>query len=188
MNGVTQKLLLNTCFVWGNICRDMKIYLGSDHAGFELKEKLKIYLIEQGYTVEDKGAFSFDSGDDYTDFVVPVAQAVAESSEKSRGTTKEVRGIIIGKSGQGEAMAANRIKGARAAVYYGPSYAKASEGKGNLEILKLSREHNDANILSLAAGFLSDEEVKEAVKSWLKTPFSNESRHARRIKKIDSWM
>lgn len=144
-----------------------RIYIGSDHAGFELKEKLKVYLVEQGHNVEDRGPFSFDAGDDYPDFVFLVAKSVAQEPE--------TRGIIIGKSGQGEAMVANRIKGVRASVYYG----------GSTEILKLSREHNDANILSLAAGFLSDDEAKQAVKLWLETPFSNEPRHARRIKKLD---
>ena len=102
------------------------------------------------------------------------------------------RGIIIGGSGQGEAICANRFSGVRAVVFNGPTYAKVSVGKqykpDGTEIpdeIKLSREHNDANVLSLGARFLSIEEAKSAVKTWLETPFSNDERHIRRIKKID---
>jgi ribose 5-phosphate isomerase B len=84
------------------------------------------------------------------------------------------KGIVIGGSGQGEAIAANKVKGVRAAVYYG----------GSLDIVKLSRTHNDSNILSLGARFLTQEEAIEAIKVWLETPFNNEERHKRRIKKI----
>ncbi|KKU14915.1 ribose-5-phosphate isomerase [Candidatus Wolfebacteria bacterium RIFCSPLOWO2_01_FULL_45_19] len=146
----------------------MMIYIGSDHAGFEMKEELKKYLSGLGHQVEDKGAFSRDPADDYPDFIFLVAKAVAAD--------KNSRGLVMGKSGQGEAMTANRVKGVRAAVWYG----------GNAELLKLSREHNDANVLSLAAGFVSIEEAKEAVELWLNTPFSNEERHVRRIKKLDA--
>ena len=161
----------------------MKIYIGSDHAGFELKEELKEYLDSLGYQVEDKGAFNFEKADDYPDFVFPVAHAVASDPERSRG-------LVMGKSGQGEAMAANRIKGVRAAVWYGPACAGAvSVGKCDPEeMLKLSRKHNDANILSLAAGFVSAEEAKKAVSFWLNAPFINEERHARRIKKLDQFL
>ena len=144
-----------------------KIFLGTDHAGFELKEEIKKYLIDSGFQVEDKGAHKLDPNDDYPDFIVPVAKAVA----KNPGSM----GIILGASGQGEAMAANRIKGARAAVYYG----------SNIEIVKLSRTHNNANILSLGARFLTKEEAVKAVKFWLGSDFSSEERHIRRIKKID---
>lgn len=145
----------------------MKVYLGADHAGFALKEKLKKYLEELGYDVEDKGAFELNDQDDYPDFIRPVARAVSKNSES--------RGIILGGSGQGEAMVANRIKGIRAAVYYG----------GTKEIVILSREHNNANILSLGARFITDEEAKSVVKLWLETEFKGEERHQRRIDKID---
>lgn len=145
----------------------MKIFLGTDHAGFELKEKLKAYLIELGYEIQDMGNFIYDKQDDYPDFIPLVAGKVAEDPEHSRG-------IVLGGSGQGEAMVANRIKGVRAAVVY--NY--------NEDIVKLSREHNDANILSLGARFLSEEEAKKIVKLWLETPFSNEERHKRRICKL----
>jgi ribose 5-phosphate isomerase B len=145
----------------------MKIYIGSDHAGFGLKEKIKNFLYELGHEVEDKGPSSYNPSDDYPDFVRPVAEAVARDGE--------ARGIVIGKSGQGEAMCANRERGIRAAVYYG----------SNVEIVKLSREHNDSNVLSLAAGFISADEAMNVVKLWLSTPFSEEERHIRRIAKLD---
>ena len=144
-----------------------KIFLGSDHAGFELKEHIKKYLLKLGMKVEDLGAHKFDSQDDYPDFIVPVAKKVAQNPNSI--------GIIFGASGQGEAIAANKIKGIRAALYYG----------SNMEIVKLSRTHNDANILSLGAKFLTKQEAVEAVNTWLKTDFSNEARHVRRIKKIN---
>ena len=144
-----------------------KIFLGSDHAGFELKEHIKKYLLKLGMKVEDLGAHKFDSQDDYPDFIVPVAKKVAQNPNSI--------GIIFGASGQGEAIAANKIKGIRAALYYG----------GNMEIVKLSRTHNNANILSLGAKFLTKQEATEAVNAWLKTDFSSEARHIRRIKKIN---
>lgn len=148
----------------------MKIYIGADHAGFEMKEALKKNLEELGHQVEDKGAFKYQPDDDYPDFVIPTAQAVANDPEQSRG-------IVIGGSGQGEAMAANRVKGVRAAVFYG----------GNFEIIELSRKHNNANILSLGARFIDGELAKKAVKLWLETPFEGEGgRHKRRITKFDS--
>ena len=143
----------------------MKIYLGADHAGFELKEKLRSYLTDLGHDVEDKGAFSFVSGDDYPDFVMPVAESVSSD--------KESLGVVLGGSGQGEAMVANRVNGVRAIEYYG----------GNLDIVRLGREHNNANIISLGARFITEEEAINAVKIFLETPFSNEERHARRVSK-----
>jgi len=137
-----------------------KIFLGADHAGFKLKEEVKKYLEKEGFEVEDEGAHSHDKNDDYPDFIVPVAKKVVENPR--------TKGIIFGASGQGEAIAANRISGARAALYYG----------GSMEIVRLSRTHNNANILSLGARL-------EAVRLWLKTGFSGEERHTRRINKID---
>ena len=144
------------------------IYLGADHAGFALKEELKQYLLGLAMEVEDLGAFELNPTDDYPDFIVPVAKKVAESPDQNRG-------VVFGGSGQGEAIAANKIKGIRAAVYYG----------GSLDIVKLSRQHNNTNILSLGARFLSKEEALEAVKVWLETPFEG-GRHERRIKKIEA--
>ena len=111
---------------------------------------------------------TFDPADDYPDFCIQLAQKVAQD--------KGSFGIVVGLSGQGEAMAANRVRGARAAVYYG----------GDEEILKLSREHNDANILSLGAKFVTPEAAQAAVTLWLATPFSGDERHLRRIAKLDS--
>jgi len=143
----------------------MKVILATDHAGFELKEKIKAFL-EADYEVEDMGAFEYDKLDDYPDFIKPAAQKIANEGCK---------GIIFGWSGQGEGMVANKVKGIRAAVYHG----------NNMDIIKLSREHNDANVLSIGAGFVDEEETKKAVKLWLETDFTNEERHVRRINKIE---
>lgn len=145
----------------------MQIYIASDHAGFELKGKLVEFLKGQGKEIEDLGPSIYMEGDDYPDFILPLAQKVAQN--------KDSFGIVIGASGQGEAMAANRVKGVRAAVYYGMPQA----------LIKLSREHNDANVLSLGARFLSEEDAKTAVELFLTTPFSGEERHVRRIAKLD---
>src|SRR3989338_2035152 len=144
----------------------MNIYIGADHAGFKLKEELKEFLRDLGYDVEDTGAYKFDENDDYPDFIILVAKAVAKNPEHNNG-------IVIGGSGQGEAMAANRIKGVRAALIYDKYSAK------------MSREHNNANVISLGARALSIRKAKKLVKLWLDTPFSNGERHIRRIKKID---
>lgn len=144
----------------------MKVYIGTDHAGYELKEKLKIYLGTLSHEVEDMGAFEFEGDDDYPDFIRPVAQAVADNSESM--------GVILGGSGQGEAMCANKIPGARAALYYG----------GNLDIVKLAREHNNANIISLGARFVTEDEAKSVVKMFLEGKFSGDERHVRRIAKM----
>lgn len=145
----------------------MKIFIGTDHAGFELKEALLPYLRSKGHDVEDMGAYSYDAHDDYPDFIRPVAEAVARDPE--------ARGIILGGSGQGEAICANRVKGVRAALYYG----------GPFDIAVLSREHNNANIISLGARFVEEEEAREVIRVWLETPFGGEEKHARRIVKLD---
>ena len=144
----------------------MKIYIAADHAGFKLKNYLKKQLLTDGYNIEDCGAFDFDPLDDYPDFIIPAAEKVANQSNS--------RGIIIGGSGQGEAMAANRIQGVRAAVYY----------DGPIDIVKLSRLHNNANILSLGARFLSVERATEILNIWLEEKFEGE-RHENRINKLD---
>ena len=144
----------------------MKIYIAADHAGFNLKSYLKKQLLADGYDIEDCGAFDFDPLDDYPDFIFPAAEKVANQPNS--------RGIIIGGSGQGEAMAANRIQGVRAAVYY----------DGPIDIIKLSRLHNNANILSLGARFLSVERAIEILNIWLAEKFEGE-RHENRINKLD---
>ena len=144
----------------------MKIHLATDHAGLELKNAIKDYLKGKGHEVTDHGAHEYDAQDDYPDFIFPCARAVAANPEN--------RGIILGGSGQGEAMAANRIKGVRAAVYYG----------SEREIARLSREHNNANVLSLGARFISEQEIYDIIETWLDEPFEG-GRHQRRIDKLD---
>ena len=142
------------------------IYLATDHAGFELKEKIKEFLQKEGVEIEDCGAYEFNPEDDYPDFISKAAEAISKNPQD--------KAIILGGSGQGEAIVANKFSGVRAAVYYG----------GQSEMPKLTREHNDSNILSLGARFLTEEEAFKAVKLFLETPFSQEARHIRRIEKI----
>ena len=144
----------------------MKIHLATDHAGLDLKNSIREYLINQGYDVKDHGAYEYDALDDYPDFIIPCAKAVSKD-QKSRG-------IIFGGSGQGEAMAANRIKGVRAAVFY----------NGPDEIIQLSRQHNNANILSIGARFMMESEIQSAIEIWFKEPFEG-GRHVKRIEKLD---
>lgn len=148
----------------------MTIHLAADHAGFKLKEVIKEWLVENDYKIKDHGAFSYNKDDDYPDFVKLAAREIASAAKRLRND----KGIIIGGSGQGEAMIANRYPSVRAVVYYGPP----------IKVIKLSRDHNDANVLALAGFFLSQKEALAAVKLWLKMPFSNATRHKRRIKKI----
>jgi ribose 5-phosphate isomerase B len=161
----------------------MKIALSTDHAGFEQLQQLRDLLTDLGHECLDFGPKSFAPADDYPDFIFPAAKAVAAGEAEA--------GIIMGSSGQGEAMAANRIKGVRCAVYYGPAIAPGAinvEGRlptDEYEIVRLTREHNNANMLSLAARFLTRQEIERVVKLWLDTPFSGVERHARRIQKLD---
>jgi|TARA_B110000240_G_scaffold67199_1_gene76502 ribose 5-phosphate isomerase B len=144
----------------------MKIHIATDHAGLDLKNIIRDYLISKGHEVTDHGAHEYDALDDYPDYIFPCAKAVASDLES--------RGIILGGSGQGEAMAANRVKGVRAAVFY----------NGPVEIVKLSREHNNANILSLGARFMTEDEIYGVIEIWLDEPFEG-GRHQRRIDKLD---
>lgn len=158
----------------------MRVVFASDHAGFDLKKALKIYVELIGHEVVDVGAHELDMKDDYVQFVREAAKFISKDD-------KDTRGIIIGGSGQGEAMVANRVKGVRAAVYYGESSRKQTDAEGReLDMITSVREHNNANILSLGARFLSGDEAKLAVKKWLETKFSGAERHARRIKMIDT--
>lgn len=144
----------------------MKIYLATDHAGFDLKEAVKRYLQEQGKEVEDMGAFIMEEKDDYPDFIIPAALKVMENPHENLG-------IFFGATGQGEAIAANKVRGVRAAVYYG----------GPLDLVHRSRSHNDANVLSLGARFLTTEEAIDAIEMWLNTDFEG-GRHERRVEKL----
>lgn len=141
------------------------IYIASDHAGFELKNRLADYLKSKSIEVEDCGPFVYNADDDYPDFIYPCAVKVAAN--------RAHRGIVIGYSGQGEAIVANKVEGIRAAVYYG----------GDEKIIRLSRQHNDANVLSLGAGFLTFDNARQAVDLWLQTPFEG-GRHRRRVEKL----
>jgi len=161
----------------------MTIALATDHAGFEQLKELEAFLESLGHKCHNFGPVSLNPNDDFPDFFFPAAKTVASGGCE--------RGIIIGRSGQGEAMAANRVKGVRCAVYYGPAGARkgvAAHGRTShnpLEVVRLSREHNDSNMLSLAASFISFEDIKNVVKLWLEIPFSGEERHERRNKKLD---
>ena len=160
----------------------MKIYLASDHVGFQLKDKLKTFLQTKGFEVKDCGAEVFDKDDDYPDFISKAAEEVAKDPK--------ARGIIFGGSGQGEAIVANKFKNVRCALFYSPAApTKAADITGRvssdpLEIIKLTREHNDANMLSIGVRFVNEEDVFKAVSMWLDAPFSNHERHVRRIEKI----
>lgn len=153
----------------------MKIFIGTDHAGYVLKEKLVTSLRAAGNEVVDKGAYEYDEHDDYPDFVIPVAQEVNKDPNN-------VKGIVIGATGQGEAIVANRFPNVRAMVYYGKSKIVVDD---EADIIVRSREHNDANILSLGARFLTEEEMMVAVDLWLNTPYTGSERHVRRLAKID---
>lgn len=161
----------------------MNIAIASDHAGFEQLKDLHFFLESQGYNVQNFGPKTLNINDDYPDFIFLAAQAVASGSCE--------KGIIFGSSGQGEAMAANRLKGVRCGVYYGPAVvgriidANGRVSSSPYEIVRLTRQHNDANMLSIAARFVSMSDIQNVVKLWLDTPFSGEPRHVRRIDKLD---
>lgn len=145
------------------------ILLASDHAGFDMKEAMRVYLEAENYTVVDHGPHAFDPDDDYPVYIAKAAREVSKKPD-------QLKAIIFGGSGQGEAIVANRFPGVRAAVYYG----------GNVDIIQLSREHNDANVLSIGARFVGMDEVQMIIRTWIQTPFSGDERHARRIEQIDN--
>ena len=146
-----------------------KIFLGTDHAGFKLKEFIKKTLEENGLQVEDLGTNSEESCD-YPDFIIPCAEAVA----KSNG---DAFGIVFGGSGIGECVAANKVKGIRCAFAYDRFTAQ------------VTREHNNSNVLALGSRTITGNEdlAKEIVLTWLSTPFSEDERHIRRINKISDY-
>ena len=153
----------------------MKIFIGTDHAGYVLKEKLVSFLKLQGHEVIDKGAFEYNEDDDYPDFVIPVAKEVSKDPEG-------VRGIILGGTGEGEAIAANKFPHVRAVVDYGKAEAVVDDESN---IIIRSRQHNNSNILSLGARYFTEENMMEDINLWLNTPFSGDERHVRRLAKID---
>ncbi len=161
----------------------MKIFLATDHTGLEIKDKIKLLLQQKGYDVEDCGAYTYDEDDDYPDFISKAAEKVSENSETNLG-------IIFGGSGQGEAITANKYKGVRCAVFYSlatPLQEINIEGREStdpFEILKLTREHNAANMLSIGTRFLRQEDIEHAVITWIGQPAATVLRHIRRVKKI----
>src|SRR3990167_6025871 len=158
------------------------IYIAADHAGFYLKKQLIQYLKIKGNEVEDMGAFELNEDDDYPDLIIPCAQKVAGESDSV--------GIVIGGSGQAEAIAANKVRGVRAAVFYGPILPHGAAdvagriSRGAYEMVRLTRMHNNANVLSLGARFLTGDEAKKAVSAFLENKFEG-GRHVRRLKKIE---
>lgn len=145
----------------------MKVFLGTDHAGYEYKEAIKVALIADGHEVEDCGALTYDAQDDYPDFVFPAAKGVAQDPVNFRG-------IVLGGSGSGEAIVANKVKGIRCCIGF-------SEW-----VVQMGREHNDANMLSLGARVITKEEAVAFARLFLSTPFSNDPRHVRRIEKVQA--
>jgi ribose 5-phosphate isomerase B len=139
----------------------MRVHIGSDHAGFELKKYLIAALTEDGHELVDHGPHTYDAEDDYPVFCIPTAEAAVADAESL--------GIVIGGSGNGEQIAANKVIGSRAALAY------------NLDTARLGREHNDANVLSIGARMHTEEEALGMVRLFLATPFSGDPRHARRI-------
>lgn len=145
----------------------MRVYLGSDHAGYELKEHLRGWLAERGHQEIDCGPFAYDPGDDYPPFVLRAATAV--------GADQGALGVVIGGSGNGEAIAANKVSGVRAALVW-------SE-----QIARLAREHNDANVISIGARMHDLDEATRFLEVFLATPYRGESRHTRRIEMITAY-
>ena len=152
------------------------IYLGADHGGFDLKEKVKKWLPEWGETFEDLGNREYDEKDDYPQFAIAVAKKVVEAEKQGISFPQpwqdRPKGILICRSAIGMVIAANKVAGAKAGACYDERMAM------------LSREHNDTNILALSADLLNEERVKNILKTWLSTEFSKEDRHSRRIGQI----
>jgi len=142
----------------------MRIHIGSDHAGLELKAQLIEHLVANGHDVTDHGPYVYDALDDYPDFCIPAAEAVAKDPASL--------GIVLGGSGNGEQIAANKVKGIRAALAW------------SIETAKLAREHNNANVIAVGGRMHEFSVVKEIIDAYIAEPFSNDERHVRRIKKI----
>ncbi len=142
----------------------MRLHIGSDHAGLELKNELLNHLVNNGHDVTDHGPYEYDALDDYPDFCIPAAQAVAKDESSL--------GIVIGGSGNGEQIAANKVKGIRAVLAW------------SIETAKLGKEHNNANVISVGGRMHSIEDCKAIIDAFISTPFSNDDRHIRRINKI----
>lgn len=145
----------------------MRVHIGGDHAAYDMQRDLVAWLTQEGHEVVDHGPVDYDAQDDYPVFVLRAAQGVADDEGSL--------GIVLGGSGNGEQMAANKVAGIRAGLAWTP------------ELARLTREHNDARVLSLGARFLSLEEGREIVRAFLDTPFSGEERHQRRIDMVSAY-
>ena len=145
----------------------MRLHIGSDHAGLELKNELLAHLVNSGHDVTDHGPYEYDALDDYPDFCIPAAQAVAKDPTSL--------GVVIGGSGNGEQISANKVKGIRAVLAW------------SIETAKLGKEHNNANVVSIGGRMHSIDQCKEIIDAFIATPFSNDERHIRRINKISKF-
>ena len=161
----------------------MKIYFAADHASFDLKNQLLAYARDElKYDVEDCGALTNDPNDDYPAIIANAAAKLSIDAMEG----KDSRAIVLGGSGQGEAMVANRFKGVRCALYYGNGGEQIDASGKRLDMIASTREHNNANALSIGGRFLTLEEAKNTMTRWLALPFPGEERHARRIAQIDT--
>ena len=147
----------------------MVIHLATDHAGYDHKNSVHTWLVSEGYEVVDHGAYVYDREDDFPVFIVRAAQAVSRSPQD--------RAIIFGGSGQGEAMLANRFPAVRATVLYSDA----------ADIVSLSREHNDANVLSIGARFVTVDDTKKHVWNWLHAKKTSNKKYQRRIDQVASF-
>jgi ribose 5-phosphate isomerase B len=145
----------------------MRIHIGSDHAGLELKNELLAHLVNSGHDVTDHGPYKYDALDDYPDFCIPAAQAVAKDPTSL--------GVVIGGSGNGEQISANKVKGIRAVLAW------------SIETAKLGKEHNNANVVSIGGRMHTIDQCKEIIDAFIATPFSNDERHIRRINKMSKF-
>jgi ribose 5-phosphate isomerase B len=145
----------------------MRIHIGSDHAGLDFKNELITHLVVNGHDVTDHGPYEFDALDDYPDFCIPCAEAVAKDASSL--------GIVLGGSGNGEQIAANKVKGVRAALVW------------SIETAKLAREHNNANVISLGQRLHDADFVKQLIDTFIATKFPGDERHVRRIEKISKY-
>ena len=160
----------------------MTIYFASDHAGFDLKNELLAFVRDDLHIdVHDCGAYEKDPNDDYPAIISAAARSV--SRDVAGGI--ESRAIVLGASGQGEAIVANKFRGVRAVVYYGPAGRQTDASGRELDMIASTRDHNNSNVLSIGAKFVSSDDAKQVVQAWLSAPFSNEERHARRNAQID---
>ena len=145
----------------------MRIHIGADHAGLELKSALIQHFTAQGHEVKDHGPYEYDALDDYPDFCIPAAQAVVNDPGSF--------GIVIGGSGNGEQISANKVKGVRAALAW------------SVETAKLAKQHNNANVVAIGGRMHSIDECKTILDAFIAEPFSNDERHIRRIDKISGF-